>query len=332
VSYLLCANYPKCRCAFCFTCLATYFPDDVDSNPRKMKSQKWECVVCKKICDCQRCLDRQPKDSKKIIEEEPQIDEPSGDYLNIDEWRDTPYLENESIFKGPKDYTQIKKKEKADKPKTAKRKAGILKSSGSSDYVPGNKKMAKIQSKLAAKGKSSIDKKEESIESSSNHDSEWLSAGNDKPSEANKGITISASKAGGGKVILRGLNLCDVYKNAKSPPPAKQKVVQRKKKTPKETPAKKEKPEEKKIPSLPTPPATYTSIYIQQNNAANTNGAGAMSGIRPFSMNYQQQMQTNTDPSQQYPGASNYPMAYGMSAADQQAYQSFLYSNPGNFK
>lgn len=49
-SYIVCSNYPECRCGFCYECLRDFF-----ETSRSSLSKKWVCPVCCRSCQCQRC-------------------------------------------------------------------------------------------------------------------------------------------------------------------------------------------------------------------------------------------------------------------------------------
>ena len=158
VSYLLCANYPNCRCGFCFSCLMSYFPSSVDSNPGKFRSEKWECIVCQSLCDCQRCIDRQRNNEEKLVNNKHlESKEGAGNVLVVKEWRKIAYLQDEKVFQGPKKYTQKNggDSKKAKKPKKQEKKVTYLESSsGSSDYLPNSRTHKKIHRKSSMKRKS----------------------------------------------------------------------------------------------------------------------------------------------------------------------------------
>jgi hypothetical protein len=62
--YILCSNYPRCRCAFCDDCLRDVFRTDANTLKRT-----WECMVCKNICNCKKC------DEKRLLRTQLNIDE-----------------------------------------------------------------------------------------------------------------------------------------------------------------------------------------------------------------------------------------------------------------
>eukprot|EP00826_Nyctotherus_ovalis_P029993 TRINITY_DN2379_c0_g2_i7.p1 TRINITY_DN2379_c0_g2~~TRINITY_DN2379_c0_g2_i7.p1 ORF type:complete len:319 (+),score=26.84 TRINITY_DN2379_c0_g2_i7:805-1761(+) len=51
--YVVCGNYPDCRCGFCHDCLRDVFSYDTDQIEKG-----WTCPVCHSECDCTRCKNR----------------------------------------------------------------------------------------------------------------------------------------------------------------------------------------------------------------------------------------------------------------------------------
>ncbi len=108
-SYLICANYPRCKCGFCYPCLRNQF----GLSPNKLRLKDWTCVVCQGLCNCVRCQERieadllreRPAASSKVDADDPTAQAtPGSATLVVKEWRDEPYLCMEKIFKGPKAY------------------------------------------------------------------------------------------------------------------------------------------------------------------------------------------------------------------------------------
>jgi hypothetical protein len=55
LSYLICSNYPECRCGFCFPCLQTHFNFAPTNDLGKFGAHPWVCFVCQGRCCCARC-------------------------------------------------------------------------------------------------------------------------------------------------------------------------------------------------------------------------------------------------------------------------------------
>lgn len=51
--YVVCGNYPDCRCGFCHDCLRDVFSHDAGEI-----GKGWTCPVCRSECDCARCKNR----------------------------------------------------------------------------------------------------------------------------------------------------------------------------------------------------------------------------------------------------------------------------------
>ena len=51
--YKICTNYPECRCGFCDVCLKNVFNIELAVLPTS-----WICLVCSKLCKCQRCFEK----------------------------------------------------------------------------------------------------------------------------------------------------------------------------------------------------------------------------------------------------------------------------------
>eukprot|EP00826_Nyctotherus_ovalis_P008210 TRINITY_DN1211_c0_g1_i1.p1 TRINITY_DN1211_c0_g1~~TRINITY_DN1211_c0_g1_i1.p1 ORF type:complete len:273 (+),score=89.83 TRINITY_DN1211_c0_g1_i1:345-1163(+) len=51
--YVVCANYPGCLCGFCYDCLRDKFGQDLEAL-----GKRWICLVCHKLCRCERCLNK----------------------------------------------------------------------------------------------------------------------------------------------------------------------------------------------------------------------------------------------------------------------------------
>lgn len=58
--YIVCSNYPKCLCGFCYDCLRDKFGQQIDKPPKK-----WICLVCQRICRCERCIEKFEGESKE---------------------------------------------------------------------------------------------------------------------------------------------------------------------------------------------------------------------------------------------------------------------------
>lgn len=329
VSYLLCANYPNCRCGFCFSCLMTYFPSSVESNPGKFRSGKWVCIVCQGLCDCQRCSDRQRiNEEKSANNNQPEIKEGADNVFVVKEWRKVSCLQDEKVFGGPKKF--VKKpggdSKKVKKPiKQEKRATPLESSSESSDYLPNSRNTKKIHKKSSMKRKSFFLRKNDEDESDSYEDElDSKSIPSKKENgikhkireEGKKGIKISASQNGSGKVVLTGINQGPRSKIALTKYNPSANIP--------EIPLSTQKPNEmyKQFPSF-----NYTSIYQSMQDP--NNRIPTSTGIGQLPMNYPQTMQAS-DVAMQYMGMNNYPMQYGAPTADPQAIQPSLYPNSGN--
>lgn len=332
VSYLVCANYPNCRRGFCFTCLNTYFASSVDSNPSKFRSQSWVCVVCRGECDCQRCLE--PKEEKNITEnkDNPHASNEKGvGVLIVKEWRKKAYLEDEITFKGPKNYVQSededdKKEQQVIKPK--KQSLIVKSSSESSDYLPNVRSRKKNKRKLSMKRRSLLNREGKESESYKNSlDSKSFHSKRDRTpklypnSGAKKGITISASQSGGGKVVLKGVNL---------PPPGIPTMTQyiplasRASNLfpaiPMQSPG--------KVPTFPdSAQISYTSLFHPAAGTGNPNQLpSGEHSIGQYSLNYSPAIKA-ADASNQQVRPGSYAMPYTMPNSDPQGY---IYWNPSN--
>lgn len=168
VSYIICANYPKCRCGFCYPCLRNSF----GLVPGKLAAENWVCVVCKGVCNCQRCKDRIKEDLHKIINHanngpvaDNKGDEEEEEILVVKQWRREPYLRNEKEFKGPKSYEpprraakrpQAESEEESSEgeeegPSPPESQGSQSVSDNSSDYVPSLKSHREKRKKGRAK-------------------------------------------------------------------------------------------------------------------------------------------------------------------------------------
>lgn len=59
--YIICYNYPKCLCGFCHDCLRDKFGEDPNTL-----AKDWSCLVCHKMCKCERCIEKLEKGQKEI--------------------------------------------------------------------------------------------------------------------------------------------------------------------------------------------------------------------------------------------------------------------------
>ncbi len=135
-SYVICANYPRCRCGFCYRCLKSHF----GLVPGKLAGENWVCAVCKGVCDCLRCKDRIKEDVNKFIIQTtaeprpvPHDQAEEADILVVKEWRREAYLKDERKFTGPKNYAPREPQPVSD---LAASSESISPDSDSSDYVP----------------------------------------------------------------------------------------------------------------------------------------------------------------------------------------------------
>jgi hypothetical protein len=143
-SYIVCRNYPQCRCGFCLLCLETHFPASIHELVSEGNLKAWACVVCQGLCHCTRCQGLQ-HDSLPLHHTAKQKPGPplvSGqagdDMLEVEEWRRIPALNKEPKYKSPKECTRPPKKQ-SKKPSTEmapKHKRYVHFSSEDSDYCP----------------------------------------------------------------------------------------------------------------------------------------------------------------------------------------------------
>ena len=122
-SYVLCENHPRCGVVFCYACLKANF----GISPDTPGFDNWTCLVCKGLCDCERCKNK-IKECHKLKNDVQ--GEAIGDTLIMKEWRQTACLRNEKVFKGPKKYSLTSTSQKPE----LKRKPAEISESSSEDF------------------------------------------------------------------------------------------------------------------------------------------------------------------------------------------------------
>ena len=130
-TYVICSNYPKCRCGFCFDCLRDHFK----LNPKKIL-QNWICVVCHGACRCERCVERAKVAPERKAPEKVKTLEVSKDVVVVKEWRKDSYLTKETVYHGPKEYDCEDEED-----------------GSGSDYVPGKRTSRRVNKVSAPKFK-----------------------------------------------------------------------------------------------------------------------------------------------------------------------------------
>ncbi len=147
-NYLLCANYPECKCAFCFSCLKSLFA----IVPTKPRFDSWVCLVCRGLCNCRPCREKLRQDLNKINTESTASPVPTqSNTLLVEEWRTEPYLSTERAFKGPKVYSLKRKTPTQSPPGTPERSAEENDPESGSDYRPNSPQSNQSRSKKAKK-------------------------------------------------------------------------------------------------------------------------------------------------------------------------------------